>query len=247
MVALNPSSLISGPTRMNRWGRTLTIDLGTRDSTLAISRENRLPRAAVVVTLAAQEMMRLSKAGDKVDNILVVGSEVDPTRHPGFREISENLRALRNKWFPRAKLNLISNDPSLCDQEARITVGIYNSPVVRLEYGTAKTFQKLTGHKSTELTKIIQHLSSLEHLIVQAQFVRGEVDNSTDSELKGWIKRLKEVGPQEVLISTPPSKRRKGLPQGITPTRMSHIEELIAEEVGAKVTVVDYTDSTAVA
>ncbi len=245
MVVLNPNSIITGPSRSPRWGRALTLDLGAPDATLAISRENRLPRPSVVVTLAARELMRLSKGGEKVDNILVVGSEVDPTHHPGFREISENLRALRNKWFPRAKLNLVSDDPRLNDAETRIALGIYDNPVVRLEYGTVKTFRKLTGHKSTVLSEIVRHLSSLEHVIVQAQFVRGEVDNSTESEVKGWIKRLRDVEPQEVLITSPPPQQRKGRPRGISDTRLKEIAELVTEEVGASVTVLDREEAVA--
>ena len=42
-----------------------------------------------------------SKAGEKLQHIVVFG-EVDPTVHPEFRAISENLRELTNKWFPRA-------------------------------------------------------------------------------------------------------------------------------------------------
>ena len=242
MVVLNPKSIITGPSRTTRWGRTVTVDLGTLDSTLAISRDNRLPRAAVIVTLAAQELMRLSKAGDKVDNILVVGTDVDPTRHPGFREVTDNLRALRNKWFPRAKLNLIADDPCLADSESRITLGIYDFPVVRLEAGTAKTFQKLTGHKSTELAEIVKHLSTLERVIIQTRFVRGDTDNSTDSEVKGWLKRLKEIDPIEILMSTPPSRKRKDLPMGITTSRFKEIVELVTEETSAKVTEVDHVD-----
>ena len=124
-AVLNAASIISGPEKTNAWGQTFTLDLGTPDSTLAISRDNRLPRTAVVVTLAARELMRLSKEGEKLEHIVVVGSEVDPTLHPGFREISENLRALRQKWFPRAKLVLISNAPSIDSAEVRIALGIY--------------------------------------------------------------------------------------------------------------------------
>jgi hypothetical protein len=245
MVVLNPDTIITGPRRSDRWGRALTIDLGGLDASLAISRDNRLPRASVVVTLAAQEMMRISKSGEKVDNILVIGSEVDPTRHPGFREISENLRALRTKWFPRAKLSLISDDPALGDMDARISLGFYDIPVIRLEYGTVKTFTKLTGHKASELGDIVKHLSSLEKVTVQAQFVRGEVDNSTESEVRGWIKRLRDVEPQEVLITSPPARARKGQPQGITTTRLQEIADRVTEEVGATVTVLDSTSAVA--
>lgn len=245
MVVLDPKTVITGPARNDHWGRSLTVDLGALDSTLAISRENRLTRSSVIVTLAAQELMRLSKAGEKANNILVVGSEVDPTRHPGFREISENLRALRNKWFPRAKLNLISDDPELSDVEVRISLGSYDRPVMRMEYGTVKTFQKLTGHKPTDLADIVKDLSSLDRVTIRAQFVRGDVDNSTDNEVKGWIKRLCEIQPQEIFISTPPSRKRKGQPQGVTPVRLKEISDLVAEEVGATVTVVAYEDTPA--
>lgn len=245
MVALDPKALLSGPSPIEPWGRTLRLDLGALDRTLAISRDNRLPRASVVVTIAAQELMRLSKAGEKVQTILVVGSEVDPTRHPGFREISDNLRALRTKWFPRAKLTLISDDPDLSNAEVRIALGNYDRPVVRMEYGTVKTFQKLTGHKSTELSRMVKQLSMIERLTVQAQFVRGDVDNSTDSEVRGWIKRLQDLEPQEVLISTPPARKRKGQPQGIPPSRLQEIVERVSEEVGATVTVVEHEDLVA--
>lgn len=238
MVVLNAASILTGPEKTNAWGQTFTIDLGTPDSTLAISRDNRLPRTAVVVTLAARELMRLSKEGEKVEHIVVVGSEVDPTLHPGFREISENLRALRQKWFPRAKLVLISNAPTIDSAEVRIALGVYDKPVIRFEHGTTKSFAKMTGRKSTELGEMTRFLSTLERLIVRACFVRGDgdADNSTDSEVKGWIKRLGDLSPKEVQIFSPDPKKRGG-PRGITKTRMNEIMEQLAEKVSAPVTV----------
>jgi len=242
MVVLNPETILSGPTRSRHWGQALTIDLGALNTTLAISRDNRLPRSAVVVTLAAQELMRLSKAGEKVENILVTGSEVDPTMHPGFREISENLRDLRNKWFPKAKLCLISDSPVLERTEVRAALGLYDNPVVRLEYGTAKTFQAMTGRKSTQLGEIVRHLTSLDRVIVRACFVRGAVNNSTDNEVTGWIRRLRDVRPHEIQIATPPPTRRKGQPQGVTKARLQQIIDRVSEEVGATVTMLESMD-----
>jgi hypothetical protein len=140
---------------------------------------------------------------------------------------------------------LICNDPLLVSMDTRISFGIYDSPVVRLEYGTLKTYQKLTGHKSSELGEIVRHLRTLDHVIVQAQFVRGEVDNSTDSEVRGWIKRLRDVEPQEVLISSPPPKKAKGRPQGVTEARLREIAEKVTEEVGTAVTVLEWEGAIA--
>lgn len=246
MVSLSPSAIFCGPKAHPRWGMTLTLDLGLPDATLAISRENRLPRASVVVTMAARELMRLSKAQEKLDTILVTGTSADPTSHPDFKEITENLRELRNKWYPKAKLCLSCQDPHLDDAGVRIGVAAYDWPVMRLESGNAKTYSKLTGRKSTQLGKIVEQLSSLERVIIRAEFVRGAVDNSTDSEVKSWIKRLQDVRPKEIQISSPnPRSSTKGGPRGISKSRLQEIVDMVSDQVGATVLVVETGEAQA--
>lgn len=246
MLSLSPSSIFSGPKPNARWGHTLTLDLGARDSTLAISRENRLPRASVVITMAARELMRLSREGEKVETILVVGSQADPTSHPDFKEITDSLRELRNKWFSKAKLCLLCDDPHLDSPGVRIGVAAYDWPMVRLESGTARTYSKLTGRKSSQLGKIIEQLASLDRLIIRAEFVRGEVDNSTDTEVRGWIKHLQDVRPNEIQVwSASPRSAGKGGARGIPKTRLQEIVDLVSDKVGATVLVLDPPDAQA--
>jgi wyosine [tRNA(Phe)-imidazoG37] synthetase (radical SAM superfamily) len=240
MLSLSPSSIFTGPRPLPRWGQTLTLDLGAPDSTLAISRENRLPRSSVVITLAARELMRLSKAGDKVETVLVIGSQADPTSHPAFKEITESLRELRNKWFPKAKLALLCDDPHLDTPGVRLGVAAYDFPVVRLECGNARTFNKLTGRKSTQLGKIVEQLASIDRVIVRTEFMRGEVDNSTDSEVKGWIKRLQDVRPTEIQIwSANPRGSAKDGSRGIPKSRLQQIVDEVTEKVGSTVVLLD--------
>ena len=238
MVHLTPTSLITGPKVTERWGRSIFINTGSNGTTLAVSREIRIPRASVVVTLAAQELMRLSKNGDKADHIVLIGSDVDPTHHPDFREISDNLRELKNKWFPRAKLVLVSNDPDLDSAETRIALGAYDFNVVRLESGNAKTYSSLTGKKSTNLAKLIKHLTTIERVVVRAQITRGKLDNSSASEVKNWIKKLREVEPVEIQLST---LKGKGKPSDdrlpVTKTALEKVAEEVGDEIGTTVTV----------
>ena len=105
--------VIKGPLRSERLGATLGIDIGYAENALSVSRENRMPRASIVITTAARGIIRLSKSGEKVESIAAVGTEMDPTLHPDFKEITGNLRDLRNKWFPKAKLWLQSDDAHL--------------------------------------------------------------------------------------------------------------------------------------
>jgi len=238
MVHLTPTSLITGPKVTERWGRSIFIDTGANGTTLAVSREVRIPRASVVVTLAAQELMRLSKNGDKADHIVLIGSDVDPTHHPDFREISDNLRELKNKWFPRAKLVLVSNDPDLDSAETRIALGAYDFNVVRLESGNAKTYSAITGKKSTNLAHLIKHLTTIERIVVRAEITRGKIDNSTAAEVTNWIKKLREVEPIEIQISTLKGKGKpsdKRLP--VTKTALDKVAEELGDEIGTTVNV----------
>ena len=238
MVHLTPTTLITGPKVTERWGRSIFIDTGANGTTLAVSRENRIPRASVVVTLAAQELMRLSKNGDKADHIVLLGSDVDPTQHPDFREITDNLRELRNKWFPRAKLVLVSDDPDLESPETRIALGAFDFNVMRLESGTAKTYSALTGKKSTGLAQLVKHLTTVERVVVRAEIARGKIDNSTPAELKNWMKKLREVEPVEIQLST---LKGKGKPtddrRSVTKAALNKVAEELGDEIGATVKV----------
>ena len=241
MVSAAPASILTGPFKSKRYGSTLTLNLGSHEVALAVSRTNAMPRASVVVTTAAREIMRLSKNGDKVHAIVLYGSEYDPTTHPSFLEITENIRDLRNKWFPKGKLILLSDAPDLEEYRARHAMGIYDQPTVRVEWGTAKTFSAMTGRKSTDLTQLTKHLSSLEKVVVRASFQRGKHDNSTDSEVKGWLKKLEEIKPAAIQISNlfDPDDGQKT----VTPTRLKQITELLASKTDYAVTVLEDRDS----
>ncbi|NRA97907.1 MAG: hypothetical protein HRU14_17055 [Planctomycetes bacterium] len=238
MVHLTPDSLITGPKATERWGRAVFIDIGADGTTLAVSRENRLPRASVVVTLAAQELMRLSKGGEKAEHIVVIGSDVDPTHHPDFREISDNLRELRNKWFPRGKLVLISNDPELDLPETRIALGSYDFNVMRLESGTTKTYTALTGKKSTHLGQLVKHLTTVERVVVRAEIGRGEIDNSTPTEIKNWMRKLREVEPVEIQLSSVKVRKNSGSTRrSVSKSVLDKVAEELGDEIGTTVNV----------
>ena len=217
-------------------GIALAIDLGSQDLALAVSRDNRMPRASVVITTAARNIIRRSKAGEKIESLVVYGSEADPTLHPEFKEITGNLRDLRNKWYPKAKLWLVSEDSHLDDLNVRRALAIYDRFAVRLEWGTAKTFSTMTGRKSGEFTQLVANLAHTENLVIQARFVRGEVDNSTDSEVKAWLKRLGELKPREVHIQNsdlkPNGARNSKKLRAIPKTRAAEIAAAVTEKTG---------------
>ncbi len=220
--------IVHGPKSTQRLGKAIAIDLTAPQCNLVVERGSSLPRASVVVTTAARHLIEQSKTGDKIENLVVMGSVTDPTSHPDFREISENLRALRDKWFPRAKLCLFSACRDFDSSELRLTLGYFDKLFFSFEWGTARTFTQATGEKSTVLATLTRQLASLDHVIVEAHFFRGEADNSTDAEVKGWIKKLQEVRPSEVHILEKIPKIDGCTVKPITKTRQKEILDAVA-------------------
>ena len=237
MSESNP--LLHGPITTSRMGKVLTVDITAPHNNMVVERGSTLPRASLIVTNAAQRIIGLSKDGDKVNTIAVAGSQIDPTTHPDLREIAENLRALRDKWFPKAKLCLFSSsfDTEVETNALRSALAGFDRIFVDFEWGTAKTFTSLTGSKGPVLTALTKLLGAVDRVIVQARFVKGDADNSTDSEVKGWIKKLQEVKPTEVHIiegkPTIPGVKLRAAPK----SRTQAIADEVAEKTGLTVSV----------
>lgn len=233
MIANWLDQVVRGPVELAQFGRTITIH-----PMLESTRPGRYPSQAVVVTAAARRLMELSKDGDKVKSIVVIGDDADPSEHPEFHEISEQLREICNKWYPRGKLAVICKVPSLARQQTRHALNFYDLPIARLDAGTQKTFAAITGQKASVFKDVVANLSRLENdrLIVEAEFVRGDIDNSKEAEVKAWLRHLSDINPSTVRLVTPAKAVPKG-PKPITKTRMTEIADLVAEKTGLPVEV----------
>jgi len=234
MIAQSQAEVVQGPLEHERFGKALVVR-----PTVETIRAHRFPSQAVVVTAVARRLIELSREGEKIQSVVVVAGSQDPTCHPEFHEISQNIRELQNKHFPRAKLYLVSDVPHLELAQTRHALSFYDQPNVRLEAGTQKVFCALTGEKPQIFKDVVGLLPRLgnERLIVQASFVRGKIDNSKETEVRAWIRHLTSIKPAGVRITTPTKPKDKQR-RPITKTRMSEIAELVTSKTGIPVEVV---------
>jgi hypothetical protein len=245
-ILVTDCPIFSGPIKSDRLNTAVGIDLGSLDRSLAVSREVRLPRASVVVTTVARHLIRISKSGEKVESIVVYGSEQDPAAHPDIRTITENLRELRNKWFSKAKLSLVTDCGLLTPEMPRL-LNFYDRVYARFEYGTAKSYAAATGHKPADYSTACGMLTGLSNLIIVTRVPRGEVDASSETEVKAWIKKVGELKPREVWIQTVEAKGKKT--KAPAKTRLTEIAAEVTEKTGIAAHIVTgeqiYTRPTA--
>jgi wyosine [tRNA(Phe)-imidazoG37] synthetase (radical SAM superfamily) len=247
-------AVVYGPIKTRRLGAALGINpvpssrescgpecvycrTGLAESVPILARASQLPSAGVIVTCAARRIMGLSKAGEKLESVMVAGN-LDPTKHPSLLTITENLRDLRNKWFPKADLCLYTDGANLEAADTRRAMQIYDQPIVRFEWGTPKTFAAMTGRPQTDLKVLTGHLGGLDRLILQATFVQGGPDNATDPEVKAWVKRVEELRPKEVVIQTIETpKARTAKPRPVPVARLEEIAAQLSEKTGVATSV----------
>jgi hypothetical protein len=192
-----------------------------------ISMRRKVPSPGVIVTSGARRFIELSKAGDKFESLVVTGN-YEPTSHPELTEIIENLRQLRDKWMGKCSLCLVSQNIDAEAPHLKHILGMFDKPIVRFEWGTAKSFATLTKRPSSDLKAIVDAISGVEKLILQACFTDGKSGNAAATEVRNWIKKVAEIRPREVYIGTADGKGQKAL----TPAKLEAIGAELIEATG---------------
>ncbi|TRX59418.1 radical SAM protein [Fulvivirga sp. M361] len=152
-------------------------------------------------------LTRLVKCGRTLDYITFAGNG-EPTLHPHFEEIVDDVVALRDEWVPKAKIAVLSNATTL--KKASVMRGLkkVDSRILKLDVGSDEYFQlinKPIGEISLdELCHDLQEAFNGDFCI-QSMFIKGEingrlVDNTTPEEVRQWIEKLAVIKPKEVML-----------------------------------------------
>ncbi len=147
----------------------------------------------------------LLEGGATVDALTFAGNG-EPTMHPAFPEIIDDTLATRDRYFPKAKVVVLSNsttagDPRILKALLKVT------PIMKLDAGTNEMYHHINKPLvKITLGEIVENLKAFRgRLIIQSLFLKAEigghwVDNTTEAEVSAWIDQLKKIGPRQVMI-----------------------------------------------
>ena len=143
-------------------------------------------------------------------NVLTFAGNGEPTGHPQFAEIIDDTIALRDKYFPEAKVSVLSNStfihrPQVHDALMKIDNNILKLDTVDIDY-IRKVDRPVSPNYSVD--NIIEGLRSFNgHVIIQPMFMKGRmgadnVDNTSERFVTPWLEALRKIKPMEVMIYT---------------------------------------------
>ena len=157
-----------------------------------------------------EETLVSMKASETAPDVITFAGNGEPTLHPDFGGIIEDTISLRDRFFPKAKITVLSNSTMLHKEEVFNALHKVDDAILKLDSVLDTRIQQLNAPNLPSFTfaKLVEQLCRFEgKLIIQTMFIKGEyngasVDNTTKEEITGWIDALKQIKPGQVMIYT---------------------------------------------
>ncbi len=158
---------------------------------------------------ALEAKLKDMQADGPAPDVLTFAGNGEPTLHPHFPEIIADTLELRDKYFPKAKVSVLSNATMITKPEIRMALAKVDNNILKLDtidMDYIHLTDRPVGKYSVE--DIIGNMQAFDgNCIVQTMFMKGtfegkDVNNTTDDYVFPWLEQVKEIAPRQVMIYT---------------------------------------------
>jgi wyosine [tRNA(Phe)-imidazoG37] synthetase (radical SAM superfamily) len=195
------------------------------------------------IKLALANRLELMKKQNSDLDVITFAGNGEPTLHPEFPGIIDDTIELRNKFFPRVDIAVLSNSTMIHLKEVREALMKVDQNILKLDSAIEKTFSLLNQPvEGFNFEKMLEHLMIFKgRFILQTMFVKGSFqgqlfDNTTEQELKSWVEIVKRLSPSKVMIYTIARDTPASDVQKISLSKLNEIAAMI-ERAGIPVQV----------
>ncbi|MCF6365908.1 MAG: radical SAM protein [Bacteroidales bacterium] len=177
------------------------------------------------------------KKNNNSPDVITFAGNGEPTIHPDFEGIIGDTIITRNKYFPKARIAVLSNATLIQKKSVFNALQKVDDNILKLDSAFDETV-KFMNNPPAEFTvkKLVGNLKAFKgNLIIQTMFLSGtykgkSADNTNNKEVEAWIKLLKEIKPKQVMIYTidrdTPSENLKK----VSPEKLYEIAEKVKNE-----------------
>lgn len=164
------------------------------------------PRAEVA-RLLGRKLQAIHASGKPLDVITFSGNG-EPTLHPDFPAIVDDTLALRSRYYPEAKVSVLTNSTRIFDPAVAAALKKVDNNILKLDSALDDTIRVLDRPNSPGFTadKVIESLRQFAGTgIIQTMMLRGEwegrnIDNTTDAEVNALIEAYRRIAPREIML-----------------------------------------------
>jgi len=211
--------IIFGPVKSRRLGVSLGVNLPPANGKLCsfdcvycecgfnfISKNAKIPTKNEVKEQLENRIKTMAEKNETLNTITFAGNG-EPTMHKDFAKIIDDTIEIRNKFFPKTKISVLSNAMFCGKKDVFDALNKIDNNILKLDSGIEETIRIINRPNSTfSLKKLVENLQKFNgNLIIQTLFFSGEFegkifDNTTEKEVAEWLNLLKIIRPKEVMI-----------------------------------------------
>ena len=169
---------------------------GTQDHTL--------PDYTAVSEALTEKIARLAAEGVPVDSITFSGNG-EPTIHPDFPEIVDLVLALRDRYYPFAKVSVLSNATMIGREKVRMALKRIDNPILKIDASNDSLISLINRPEGNyKLENVVRWLKDFcGDFILQTMFLRSpDFDLSQQEQLDAWMDIVREIHPREIMVYT---------------------------------------------
>lgn len=201
------------------------------------------PRERVARLLESR--LKNMKEADQPLDVITFSGNGEPTLHPDFKGVIEDTLRIRDKYYPEAKVSVLSNSTRLENPEVAAALKMVDNNILKLDSAittTMRTIDRPTQPSFTSESAINDLAQFSGQCIIQTMFLRGEyegvkIDNTTPEEVSALIEAYKKINPREVMIYSIDRKTPAENLEKVSKEELQTIADKIVAETGIPVQV----------
>lgn len=166
--------------------------------------DRRFPLYAEVVEALEIKLTQLYAEGVKVDSITFSGNG-EPTMNPDFPQIVDGTIALRDRFYPDAKVSVLSNATLVSRATVFEALRKVDNPIMKIDASSdalASQINKPAGAYS--ISDVVEGLKRFNgDFILQTMFLKSpHFDTAAPEALERWMDIVRELRPREIMVYT---------------------------------------------
>lgn len=166
--------------------------------------DKKIPSAVRLRKALTAKLEECSAKGIAIDSITFSG-DGEPTLNPAFPEIIDITIELRDKYFPKAVVSVLTNATRIGIPSVFEALRKVDNPILKLDAPTDELAARINQPQGNyHVADVVESMRKFEgDFVLQTMFLRSsDFDSSSPEVLQGWMDIVKELRPREVMVYT---------------------------------------------
>lgn len=162
------------------------------------------PRLADIEAALEAKLSQASSDGVPVDSITFSGNG-EPTMHPDFAKVVDVTLKLRDRYFPSAKVSVLSNATLVGRKEVAEALMRVDNPILKIDASDDTLVSQINKPVGTyHLSDVIENIRKFNgDFILQTMFLKSpDFDTAAPEPLEAWRNIVRELRPRQVMVYT---------------------------------------------